>query len=124
MRYDFNLKTSVEPVSPPTIFYKDGQISYTSPGSSDVIVKLYPPAGRIAAPVDSTIMTMPGIGLVTCAAAYNGIMMAGGYVSSDGTGPGAVALSVDDGRTWKPFAGTSTGVTTMIAAPASDIKSS
>jgi hypothetical protein len=123
MRYDTKTQIDVQPVNPPAIFYDTGRIEYRTYGTSTVKVTTHPPAGQIAAGFSSTV-SVPGIALVTCVAGCNGIFMAGGFVSSDGDGPGAVALSTDGGKTWTHFAGTSSGVTTMIAAPASDIKSS
>lgn len=115
MQYDLKTQTTAKPDLPPTIFYDSGAVSY-DPGSGDVIVTKHPPGGQITVGFSSTV-SMPGIGRVTCVAGYNGIFMAGGYTNDSGEGPGAVALSVDGGATWSFFAGTSTGVTTMIAAP-------
>jgi hypothetical protein len=120
MANDTKTQTAAQPVNPPAISYDTGIIDYATNGTDKVKVTVVPPEGF------SSTASMPGIAIVTCVAGCNGIFMAGGYshVDDSGEGPGAVVLSTDGGKTWKPFASTPTGVVTMIAAPAGDIKSS
>jgi hypothetical protein len=61
---------------------------------------------------------IPGIDRVTCVAAADGILMAGGFVKGV---TGAVAFSLDNGETWTKFQTTPDPVVAMVAAPATDV---
>jgi hypothetical protein len=117
---DVKKQVTIKPVAPPITFYDSGTHSFDFAsgdpsetwGSSEI--KVTPlPASAIA---PGFTMSIPGLKKVFCVAGYNGIYMAGGSPDLDGT-TGAVALSVDGGKTWSMFATFPSAVTTMIAAP-------
>jgi hypothetical protein len=98
-------KIVVRPVDPGLWDYASGNRVTGNSGSVEIVDS--------AAGITLT-KSMPGIAIVTCAAGAGGVLMAGGYTADSSSG--AIAYSLDGGKTWRPLTTTPQPVTTMIAS--------
>lgn len=114
---DETKKTTMKPTKPPVVSYLGGGgVSYDD-GKNTVEVTREVEDSDGGTKTERATVAIPGVGCVTCVAGHNGIYMAGGFVdANDIESKGAVAISIDDGKTWQLLAHTANGVTTMVAA--------
>jgi hypothetical protein len=101
-------KLVVRPPDPPAIDYGQARIGYPSDSAIVEIVD-----GKIGL---TTTASIPGVATVNCVAGNSGVFLAGGAVTLGDNAPGAVASSIDGGKTWQPLFSTRSSVVTMVAA--------
>jgi hypothetical protein len=121
-------KIKMQPEQPPTTFYENGTHSFSfssgdegTDGSNKVKIKITTIDESGTKNVTQKTVAIPGIQKVMCVGGIGNTWMAGGFAGKDFDGGGAVALTTDQGMTWKSIFSSPQPILTLSAAPSADI---